>query len=327
MAIWLYEDGIGEERALLNDQGRIVEARIGRHGGVKAGMVARAKLVKQLAAGKRGIGQLDDGADLLISPLPKAVSEGAAMMVEIRRAAIAEKGRFKLPLARPVEDRQAQAAPTVLELISGQGIEVRRCHAYEADHFAEAGWYDVIEEAQSGVIGFDGGTLFVAITPAMTLIDVDGELPPLALAMAGAEAAAKAVRRLDLQGSIGIDFPGLPSKADRQMVAEALDAAMTGDFERTAVNGFGLLQLVKRRTGPSLPEIMQHARTKGHALDLLRRAERSNGSGDLRLVCHPALIRSFEKNSGWTDELARRMGRPIRLHSDSKLAIGGGYAE
>ncbi|MFC4292432.1 ribonuclease [Sphingorhabdus arenilitoris] len=327
MAIWLYEDGIGEERALLTDKGRISEARIARHGEVKAGLVASATLVKQLIPNKRAIGQLAGGQEIMIAPLPQGVSEGGSMTVEIRRAAISEANRFKLPLARPAPDRKEAAAPTLLQQITAQGIELRVCRAHEEDHFAQAGWYEVIEEAQIGIVAFDGGTLQLSVTPAMTLIDVDGELPPFPLALAAAAASADAVRRFDLQGSVGIDFPGVQSKAERQSIAEAFDAAMCGDFERTGVNGFGFLQMVKRRIGPSLLEILQHRRVMGHALDLLRRAERSRGSGEMELTCHPALMRIFETHDDWIAQLERRSGRAVTLRSDPKLAIGSGYAE
>ena len=327
MTEWLYEEGIGEARAILVEQGRIVEARVERQGGIRAGLVAEAKLVKQLVAGKRGIAQLEDRSELLLSPLPKGIAEGASLMIEVRRAAISEQTRFKLPLAKPAPDKSPTLAPTLLEVIEAEHIPVCQCFAHEEDHFAQAGWYEVIEEARSGQVEFTGGSLIISITPAMALIDVDGDLPPLPLALTSAQAAALAIRRLDLQGSIGIDFPGLGSKADRQAVAETFDTAMTGDFERTAVNGFGFLQLVKRRSGPSLPEILQGSLMRGHVLELLRRAERDRGTGALQLVGHPAIVKKLEKHPGWIEELGRRTGRAVSLRADPKLAIGGAYAE
>src|SRR3546814_3730244 len=85
-------------------------------------------------------------------------------------------------------------------------------------------------------IGFAGGALRISLTPAMTLIDIDGDLPPAELARTGAEAAGAAIRRLDITGSIGIDLPTMGSKAERQNAAEALDAALPPPFERTAIN-------------------------------------------------------------------------------------------
>jgi hypothetical protein len=324
---WLYEDGIGEERALLLENGIAVEARIERHGEIKAGLIADVRLVKQLVAGKRGIAELADGHELLVSPLPKGITEGANMTVEVRRAAINEQTRFKLPLARPAMDQTPRAAPTLLERIGATEISLRRCHAHEADNFAEAGWHEIMETARTGKMDFPGGSLIISVTPAMTVIDVDGDGPAGKLSLAAAEACAKAIRLLGLQGSIGIDFPGMESKADRQAVADRLDEAMTGDFERTAINGFGFMQIVKRRTGPSLPELLQSAPMRGHTLELLRQAERAQGTGSIQLVAHPAIIQTLEKRTDWLAELTRRAGRAASLRSDPKLAIGGGYAE
>src|SRR3546814_19771129 len=96
-------------------------------------------------------------------------------------------------------------------------------------------------------IGFAGGALRISLTPAMTLIDIDGDLPPAELARTGAEAAGAAIRRLDITGSIGIDLPTMGSKAERQNAAEALDAALPPPFERTALNGFGFMQRSEAR--------------------------------------------------------------------------------
>jgi Ribonuclease G/E len=326
-AEWLYEDGIGEERALLLENGIAAEACIERHGEIKVGLVSKARLVKQLIAGKRGIAVLPNGSELLVSPLPKGVTEGAEMIVEVRRAAISEQTRLKLPLARPSKDQTPRAAPTLLERIDASGLPIRRCHAHEADHFAENGWHEIIETARSGQSDFPGGSLIISVTAAMTVIDVDGDGPAQKLALGAAEACAKAIRLLGLQGSIGIDFPGMESKADRQSVADALDEAMTGDFERTAINGFGFMQIVKRRVGPSLPERLQSGPMRAHALEMLRRAERAGGTGAIQLRAHPAIIQALEKHPDWIAELERRTGRPVSLHMDPKLAIGGGYVQ
>ena len=93
------------------------------------------------------------------------------------------------------------------------------------------------------------------VTPAMTLIDVDGVLPPAELAIAGARASALAIRRHGIAGSIGIDLPNVRGKAERQAVAEAVDAILPQPFERTAVNGFGFLQIVRPRRHASLFEL------------------------------------------------------------------------
>ena len=104
---------------------------------------------------------------------------------------------------------------------------------------------DLLDEARTGVVTFAGGELRISPTPAMTLIDVDGYLEPDELAVLGAAEAARAIRRLDIGGSIGIDLPTASGKAARQAAAAAIDGALPRPFERTAVNGFGFVQIVR----------------------------------------------------------------------------------
>src|SRR6185436_2702885 len=97
-------------------------------------------------------------------------------------------------------------------------------------------------------------------------------LPSAALAAAGAEAAGRTIRRLGLGGSIGIDLPTLAAKDGRRAAAAALDRVLPQPFERTAVNGFGFLQVVRRRERASLPELIQSDPAGAAARALLRHA-------------------------------------------------------
>ncbi|MFX8176327.1 hypothetical protein ABTL07_19880, partial [Acinetobacter baumannii] len=65
----------------------------------------------------------------------------------------------------------------------------------------------------------------------------------------------------------------------RHAVAAALDAALAdgGPFERTAVNGFGFLQLIRPRPRPSLPELLLGPGAAARAL--LRQWEREPPPG------------------------------------------------
>ncbi len=325
MAEWLYEAGIGEDRAILTGAGQIIEARIERHGGVKAGLVTQAQFVKQLVAGKRGIVRFDGDEEALLTPVPAGITEGASLNVEIVREAVSEQSRYKLPMAKAY-DGPVRPAPTLLEQIEASGYPVRHCHAHHENVFENTGWSELLDQARSGVVPYAEGSLQIAVTPAMTLIDIDGDTPAKSLCLAAAVAAAQAIRRMGLQGNIGIDFPALADKADRQAVAEAFDASFEIPCERTGINGFGFMQIVTRRVRSSLPELLQARRMTGHALELLRRAERATGSGDLVLIAHPAIIAKLSSHPDWSAELSRRIGRPVVLQADPKLAISGGYA-
>ena len=193
------------------------------------------------------------------------------------------------------------------------------------DQLGAAGWDDLIEEARDGVVRFAGGELRISPTPAMTLVDVDGYLPPDELAVTGAREAAKAIRRLDIGGSIGIDLPTSGSKAARQEAAAAIDAVLPQPFERTAVNGFGFVQIVRPRRQASLAELAQD-RAPFEARALLRRVA-FEPAGPKRLVAHPAVVAVLDGKPDWLDALARQAGGSIGLRADPSLPMSGGYAE
>src|SRR3546814_2041594 len=69
-----------------------------------------------------------------------------------------------------------------------------------------------ISDWSSDVCSSDLASLRIFLTPAMTLIDVDGSLPPAQLGPKGAALAAKAIRRMGITGSIGIDLPTMNNK-------------------------------------------------------------------------------------------------------------------
>jgi hypothetical protein len=318
MAHWLYEAGIGENRAALIQEGEIVEAVIELPGALRAGSVADARLV--MLGERAGVVRLDSGEEASIEPLPPRVTEGAALRVEIVREAMHEPGRLKLPKARAT-DKPAATGPTLLQRIG----DARRCDPRVDDRLETAGWSELIEEARSGAIPFAGGALRMSVTPAMTLFDVDGSLPPAELAIAGAAAAARAIRRHSITGSIGIDLPTLAARAERAAAAAAFDAVMPQPYERTAVNGFGFLQIVRRRQRASIPELILADPVGAAARALLRRAEKLAGS--VRLAAAAAVIRRLEQEAAWLQELGRRTGGEVALSVDPALSIWASHAQ
>lgn len=324
MAEWLFERGIGEDRAALIVDGAIVEAAIELPGRLRAGTVAAGRLTAILVPGRRGIVGLARGGEALLEPLPARLPEGAELRVEITREALSEESRDKLPRCR-VTDETEREGPDLEHRLRSAGDRVTILTSGGPDRLEEAGWSERLEEALTGEIGFRGGSLRMSLTPAMTLFDIDGALPPPALAVAGARAAGQAIRRLGIGGSIGIDLPTLPARSHRQAAAAALDAVLPQPFERTAVNGFGFLQLVRRRERASLPELLQGDPTAAAARALLRRAERASGAGERSLHAHPAVIARIAANPSWARELARRAGAAVALRADPSLAISAGY--
>ena len=107
------------------------------------------------------------------------------------------------------------------------------------------------------------------------------------------------------------DFPTMPDKAARKAAGDALDAALPLPFERTAINGFGFMQIVRRRTRASLPEIVR-ADPVGAALRAaLRRFERDKSPGSLHLALPPAQQALLSARPEWRAALAQRTGRAI----------------
>ncbi|WP_375427156.1 ribonuclease [uncultured Sphingomonas sp.] len=303
MPEWLFEAGIGEHRAALVEDGVITEAAIELPGTLRLGTVARARLLEA----RPGRVLLDGGGEATLHPVPLALTQGAALTVRIVREVIPEPGRPKLPRAAPT-DEVAAPGPTLRDRIAAGAHPVRDLLPHHPDALEEAGWSELLDEATTGEIAFPGGALRMSPTPAMTLFDIDGDPPLGTLALAGASAAAAAIRRMAIGGSIGIDFPTLSGKAERQAVAAAIDAALPPPFERTTVNGFGFLQIIRPRPRASLPELLRADPVGAAARAALRRIEREPPTAPTRHRLPAAALARIEAE-GWTAELVRRTGR------------------
>lgn len=310
MPEWLAEHGIGETRFALVEQGEIVEARVELDAIARAGRVIAARLVT--AAARNAVARDAEGVEYLLPRGAPGAIEGAALNIEITRSAIPGSEPWKRPLAKAT-DEAVRDAPALPARAAGR------------NELGSAGWDDVIEQARTGVVRFAGGELRIEPMSAMTLIDVDGYLDPQDLAVIGAAEAAKAIRRLDIGGSIGIDLPTAGPKAARQQAADALDAILPQPFERTAVNGFGFVQIVRPRARASLVELAQD-RPAFEARALLRRAA-LEPPGPKRLVAHPAVVAVLEGHADWIEALAREIGGAIGLRADAARPMSGGYAE
>jgi ribonuclease G len=311
---WLVEHGIGETRYALVEDGGILEAGIEVEGVAPAGSIVAARLVS--GGSRNAVARDSRGKEYLLPNGAPGVSEGAALNVEITRSAIPGSEPWKRPLGRISREGRGDSTAIAARELTLPG---RR------DELAELGWNDLIEQARSGTVRFAGGELRISPTPAMTLIDVDGHLAPSELAVAGASEAARAIRRLDIGGSIGIDLPTAGSKQARHAAAAAIDAELPLPFERTAVNGFGFIQVVRPRCRASLVELAQD-RAAFEARALMRRAA-YEVPGPRRLAANAAVIRVLEEHPQWLDALARQLGGSVSLRADPNLPMSGGYAE
>jgi hypothetical protein len=305
---WLIEEGIGERRALLVAGEQVLAARLKWPGELVAGTRCTGKLIAKLKGSRRGVALLDRGTEALVDHLLPTVTEGQMLDLVITRAPLAERGRLKRAQARAAGP---DAPPATTATPEGRIV-----------HRLPAGlWDEVWHAASSGNLDFPGGEILVSVTPAMVLIDIDGIGTPREVALAALPAIARALVWFDLGGNIGIDFPTLPAKDDRRAVDDALATALAGwPHERTAMNGFGFVQIVARLEGPSLLHRFATSRVGACARYALRVAERAEGHGAvLELRVHPALKAKLKPE--WLADLARRTGREVRVEGDPGLAL------
>lgn len=317
---WLVEEGIGEHRAIrLGDNG-IDAARVSWPGSqLVTGEVADARLIERLGEGRAGLVEFANGERALCPLVPRPVSIGAPVRMRVSREAMAERGRLKLAQCRFTESPVTRA-PTLAEALR-EKAEVQIVRRFPTD----ADWEDLWLEAAFQQVDFHGGSLLFAETPAMTLVDVDGG-PIEAIVSNGIPALARSLTRFDLAGNIGIDFPSVSDKGDRKVVDTQLEENLAHwPHERTAMNGFGFVQIVARLERPSLLHRIARHRAGAAARLLLRKAEGLTGAGRIELSAHPAVIDKLLAE--WLDELRRRTGREIVLRSDPGIAITAPHAQ
>lgn len=320
MAEWLVEEGIGETRAILVEAGQVLAARLEWPGKLVAGEIAQVTLISRRGGSSRGTVLFPSGEEALVDGLPVNASEGAVVRAMVTRSAIAETGRLKRAQAR-FTDQMPRPAPSLVERLRGEGTPAR-----VVMRFPEDPWPEIVAEAQQGVIAFEGGSIVMTPTPAMTLVDIDGTLPPRALALAAIPAITRALSLFDVGGSVGIDFPTLERKDDRRAIDDALAAALDQwPHQRTAMNGFGFVQFVARLVRPSILQRVREEPVGAAARLLLRRGETVREAGALLLTAHPRVCAAL--TSTWLDELARSTGREIRVREERGLALFGGFAQ
>jgi hypothetical protein len=248
----------------------------------------------------------------------------------VTRAAIAEKGRTKLPMARPAGPaEQACPAPTLAQTLTQTGHPVRLLPVTDRS-LDEAGWDEVMEEAMSGQIAFARGGLCISPTPAMTLIDVDGPRPrPRAGGGPGHRRRHRPTRhrRLDRHR---LSHPCRKARPAGGRHRAGRGAGRSARNHRLALGTHGDERLWLRpaclaaRT-PQPPALFARAPLAAAARQLLRRAERVSGPGALLLTCHPALRRAVRPE--WEALLARRTGRALHWQLDEALAPTAGFAQ
>lgn len=298
----LIETAPGATRALVLAGETIIAGHYARDDEVlPVGLVAPARLVARSGAGRAVVAMA--GNEALLEPAPADWREGQTRLAEVVRAPRADGVRDKQ--ARVVaHDGPACPAPSLAEQLAAAGLDPQPVPLHGPDRLAAAGWDELVEEAETGRIDFPGGRLLLAPTPAMLVIDVDGDGDMGRLAEAAARAVAAAIRRHGIGGPVVVDFPTLGGRAARAAVDAVLAETLPAPFEKTSMNGFGLVQIIRPRRQRSL---LDEVRRPGFAaLELLRRAMRLLGPVTLSaspasiawLAARPDLVAAVERATG-----------------------------
>lgn len=306
------EHAPGQTRVAVFEGGALVELYIRRDEdtGLWPGTAREGRLVT--ARESRPLLRLSDGqqAELtghLPTPLPP---DGALLSAVISRAPLPEPGRMKL--ARAI--LAADPLPASPDPLAG---------AHPVSRLPEAA-DEALSQLAQGTWPFATGMLHLERTRAGLVIDVDGASGQDAqtVNLAAARAVARVLRLAQVGGVCLIDFLATDNKAQRQAIAQAFDEVAAADpraAERTAVNGYGLLQVVRARPVPSVLDRLWGCNAgawpdaQAQALDLLRGVVQASGAGERCISAPAAAARWLASQPQLLEQAAQRVGAPVRL--------------
>ena len=313
------DDAPGERRAGLVEGGHIVEIHLQRELHWTLGETGAGRIDRKTPSGAYVI--TDKSGEILIRrKVPQ--DEGARVGFEISREEICEPGR-----AKPAEARLLDEIPSA-ELDRG-GLWDARLNGLRELPQRNADISAAFDIAIAGASQLGEVTISFQRTKAGLVFDVDGIGHALAINLVAAREIARLLRLYQVGGMVLIDFVAVESKEARQSIAEAFDAAAALDqrpFERTAVNGFGLMQVVRARPRPSVLDQLFGTRIAAlsdetQALWLLRDAARSSGFGT-RTVTTSAGVATLLFSQPWAGLRAsceRQMGASLSIVAGDSL--------
>jgi ribonuclease G len=310
MADWLEQRRIGETLRVLVDGDRALELHLRRDADpLPLGWTGEA-IVRSHAGNRALVACGGDEAWLTGNP---RLPVGSRLMVRVIRAPIAEPGALKRAHVVPAGEAPASDVPAT---------------ARRVEYFDDS----LLEQATSSLLPFGDLLLSLERCRAGLVIDIDGQGDLVDLSVRASAHIARQLRLYQVGGTVLIDYPSLNSKAQRAQVDAALADALAADprpVERTAMNGFGLVQLVRPRPGPSLIDQLCGTRREGPSLEtqmhaLLWDAARSQGAGVRTLTAKPSLISRLEARRELMDELEQRIAAPVQLIADAS-APGHGH--
>ena len=316
--IWR-DDAPGERRAALVENGNIVEIHIQRDALWALGECGVGRIDRKTPSGAYIVS--DDGSVLLLrSKITQP--DGARIAFEVTREAIPEPGRIKPPEIMLRDNAQDP-------LIGKDALWDARVAslAPSAINASIADGFDVGIAGQS-VVG-DVSISFQR-TKAGLVFDIDGIGDAFAINMVAATEIARLLRLYQIGAMVLIDFVSMESKAQRTQIAEAFDAASLADarpFERTAINGYGMMQVVRARPRPSVLDHVFGTRIgalsdETQAYWLLRAVAQSTGFGTRTVTAQPdvATLLQSEGWAAWRAAAVRLAGADMVVVADEKAA-------
>ena len=316
---WI-DDAPGERRAALVENGVIVEVHIQRDLHFALGETGTGRIDRKTPSGAYLV--TGNGEEVLFrrnAPQP----EGSRVGFEVTREAICEPGR-----AKPPEGKLVDVTPNISsdrqQIWEARLAKIGSIPRLQADISAA---FDI---AVAGAAQLDDVTVSFQRTKAGLVFDVDGIGDQLIINLVAAAEIARLLRLYQVGGMVMIDFVAVESKDARHAIVEAFDLSAAADsrpFERSAVNGFGLMQVVRARPRPSVLDQLFGTRIAAlsdetQALWLLREAARSSGFGQ-RTVTARTPVANLLASTQWESfrvECERQMGAPIVVVADDQIS-------
>ena len=321
--IWR-DDAPGERRFAVVENRNIVEIHIQRDALWALGECGAGRIDRKTPSGAFVVA--DDGRELLLRSKTNA-PDGARIHFAVTREAISEPGRIKPPeimLRDSAHDEPLIGKDALWDarLVSlGQSA----INAPIAEGFDVA----IAGQSQLGDV-----TISFQRTKAGLLFDIDGVGDAFAINRIAATEIARLLRLYQVGAMVIIDFVSMESKAHRTQIAEAFDAASLADprpFERTAINGYGMMQVVRARPRPSVLDQLFGTRIAAlsdetQAYWLLRTVAQSSGFGVRTVTARPevAALLDCESWAAWRGQAARLAGADMVVVADEK-ATGYGH--
>jgi len=343
----LIEENIGETRAAVVENGRIVELHLERwsEAGTRAienevyrGRVKRVETALNAAFIDIGIGE-EGFLPFGKAGRPKGFHEGAAIGVRIAREGYAEKGpNLALVEVEPGDAPECLVeAPILAQRLVRDFGDAEAVWADETDHDLDAAF----DEAMTPHVPVPGGgSLYIEQARAMATIDVDadgrkgqGHAARLAqqLNVSAAKEAARQVRLRGLGGIIAIDFVHMRAQPDRKATEQALRQGFKRDRAKVDVaplSQFCVGELARQRRGRALAEMLADETgaltVETCALAALREAARALGHsrrGGVQISAGAEVHAWLEADGiGWQGAWAERVGPLPHLERREELA-------